>query len=100
MKINNLTIPPVLVRAIEKEASRQSGSRELKNERDAYDNRLAIPDIVDFTHIVCFGTSGDGAPFCLDYRQDSSKPSVLWWDDIYWRRIAPDVDSFLELFAS
>src|SRR6266404_6309828 len=27
-----------------------------------------IPDIVDFSGILCFGNAGDGAPFCLDYR--------------------------------
>ena len=27
----------------------------------------AIPDIIDFSQILCFGHSGDGAPFCLDY---------------------------------
>jgi len=57
-----------------------------------------IPDILDFSKIVCFGTSGDGAPFCFDYRDNSEEPSVIWWDDVYWRRIAPDFDSFLALF--
>ena len=54
----------------------------------------AIPDIVDFSRILKFGLSGDGAPFCFDYR-DSDKPSVIWWDDVYWRRVSPD---FVDLF--
>lgn len=57
-----------------------------------------IPDIVDFSKIVCFGISGDGAPFCFDFRDNESNPSVIWWDDVYWRRVAPDFASFLELF--
>jgi hypothetical protein len=58
----------------------------------------AIPDILDFTEVLCFAMSGDGAPFCLDYRDDDHKPSVIWWDDVYWRRVAPDSDGFLALF--
>lgn len=57
-----------------------------------------IPDIVDFSKIICFGISGDGAPFCFDYRDNLNEPSIIWWDDVYWRRIAPDFDSFLVLF--
>jgi hypothetical protein len=58
----------------------------------------AIPDIHDFSKIVCFAISGDGSPFCFDYRQSAKNPSVIWWDDVYWRRIAPDFRSFLALF--
>ena len=56
-----------------------------------------IPDIVDFSKIVCFGMSGDGAPFCFDYRVNLEKPSVIWWADAYWRRVAPDFDLFVAL---
>ena len=58
----------------------------------------AVPDIVDFSRIICFATSGDGAPFCLDYRESGSIPRVLWWDDCYWRVVSPDFDAFLALF--
>jgi hypothetical protein len=58
----------------------------------------AIPDIVDFTHIICFAISGDGSPFCFDYRESINSPSIIWWDDIYWRKIAPDFDEFQKLF--
>ncbi|MCL1961705.1 MAG: SMI1/KNR4 family protein, partial [Desulfovibrionaceae bacterium] len=57
-----------------------------------------IPDITDFSQIICFGDSGDGAPFCLDYRA-GIPASVIWWDDVYWRKIAPDFRTFLNLFA-
>lgn len=53
-----------------------------------------IPDIIDFSQIVCFGISGDGAPFCFDFRDDLSNPNVIWWDDVYWRRIAPSYKAF------
>ncbi len=36
-----------------------------------------IPDIVDFSEIVCFGMSGDGAPFCFDYRDNLVPPTAL-----------------------
>ena len=45
----------------------------------------AIPDIVDFDGVVCFGISGDGAPFCFDYRGSGAEPRIIWWDDVYWR---------------
>ena len=57
----------------------------------------AIPDIVDFRGVVCFGMSGDGAPFCFDYRGGAAEPRVIWWDDVYWRIVAPDFASFLSL---
>ena len=56
-----------------------------------------IPDIVDFSKIVCFGMSADGAPFCFDFRDNLEQPSVIWWADAYWRRVAPDFDSFVAL---
>ena len=58
-----------------------------------------IPDITDFTEVVCFGISGDGAPFCFDFRVNREQPSVIWWDDVHWRRIAPDFGTFLQLFG-
>ncbi len=58
----------------------------------------AIPDIVDFRGVVCFGMSGDGAPFCFDSRERGTEPRVIWWDDVYWRVVAPDFASFLPLF--
>jgi hypothetical protein len=57
-----------------------------------------IPDITDFTKIICFGMSGDGADFCFDFREDADNPSVIWWADVYWRRVAPDFESFIALF--
>jgi hypothetical protein len=59
----------------------------------------AIPDIVDFAGIVCFGAAGDGAPFCFDYRGGGAEPRVIWWDDVYWRAVAPDFTRFLALFV-
>jgi hypothetical protein len=57
-----------------------------------------IPYILDFRHILTFGISGDGAPFCFDYREHDCEPSIIWWDDAYWRRIALDFTEFLRLF--
>ena len=57
-----------------------------------------IPDITDFSKVVCFGMSGDGAPFCFDFRDSEESPSVIWWADAYWKRIAPDFETFVGLF--
>src|SRR5688572_4429467 len=57
-----------------------------------------VRDITDFSNIVCFGIAGDGAPFCFDFREDRHEPSIIWWDDVYWRRIAPNFEAFLNLF--
>jgi hypothetical protein len=57
-----------------------------------------IPYISDFGRILTFGTSGDGAPFCFDYREHDRIPSIIWWDDAYWRRVAPNFREFLSLF--
>ena len=65
---------------------------------EAKDSPGFIADIVDFSQIVCFGIAGDGAPFCFDYREDLNNPSVIWWDDVYWRQIAPNYESFKTLF--
>ena len=66
-------------------------SNEWKNE-SGY-----IEDITDFTKTVCFATSADDSPFCLDYRY-SDVPSVIWWDDVYWRKISQTIEDFFELF--
>ena len=65
-------------------------------ESDSANEAGYVPDIIDFSRIICFGSSSDGSPFCLDYRE-GDVPSVLWWDDVYWRRIAPEFHSFLGL---
>lgn len=140
MQIDGLKLPTSFVEAIGKGTLRREiGSWSLREEIDAYGNRLEselskiyetedaiiletnnlpkyfaadgyyeepskwqnepsfIPDIVDFSKIVCFGMSGDGAPFCFDYRDNLKKPSVIWWADAYWRGVAPDFDSFVGL---
>ena len=57
-----------------------------------------IPYITDFSDLIEFATAGDGSSFCLDYRDSSGEPSIIWWDDVYWRRIAPTFDDFISLF--
>lgn len=58
----------------------------------------AIPDILDFSKVICFAASTDDSPFCFDYRDSELKPSIIWWDDVYWRKVAPDFESFIVLF--
>ena len=57
-----------------------------------------IPYFWDFSKIVCFAIAGDGAPFCFDYRENHKEPSVIWWADAYWQRVAPNYTSFIQLF--
>ncbi len=57
-----------------------------------------IPYIDDFSEVICFGVAGDGAPFCFDFRADQVSPGVIWWEDAFWRRVAPDWASFAALF--
>jgi hypothetical protein len=62
----------------------------------------AIPDIVDFSRILCFGSSPEGEPFCFDFRDDAEHPGVICWDGdaLSWRRIAPDAEAFLRIYES
>ncbi|MEH6446597.1 MAG: SMI1/KNR4 family protein [Oceanospirillaceae bacterium] len=60
----------------------------------------SIPDIIDFSKVVCFGFSGDGSPFCFDFRDSSNEPSIIWRDDIYWRKLSPNLNSFLLLLET
>ena len=141
MEINGLKLPSSFVEILrERTLRRQIGTWWLREEVDAYGNKLEsdlsevyetedaliretgdlpkhfapeyfaessewqnepgfIPDIIDFSKIVCFGMSGDGAPFCFDYRDNLEKPSIIWWADAYWRRVAPDFDSFVALLS-
>ncbi len=57
-----------------------------------------IEDIIDFKDIVNFAISGDGAPFCFDYRLSKVNPEMIWWDDVYWRKISNSYDKFISLF--
>ena len=57
-----------------------------------------IPYITDFSRIICFGVGSEDNPFCFDYRANAQTPEVIWWEDAFWRRIAPDWVSFAALF--
>lgn len=52
----------------------------------------------DFSKVVCFAMAGDGAPFCFDFRDNEEEPSVIWWADDHWQRIAPNYETFMGLF--
>jgi hypothetical protein len=57
-----------------------------------------IPYITDFSRIVCFGRTSSGERYCFDYRDNPNIPSIIHWDDGYWRRIAPDFDALISLY--
>lgn len=57
-----------------------------------------VPFITDFSEIVRMGGNAEGDACCLDYRNDRNKPSVIFWEDCYWRRVAPDFNAFMRLF--
>ena len=57
-----------------------------------------IPYINDFSEIVCFGQGHEGNPYCFDFRENPDRPSISYWDDVYWRRVAPDFETLLALY--
>lgn len=59
-----------------------------------------IPDVKDYSKIVWFGKTGSGEPFCLDYRESLQQPKVIFRQDGYWRRAAPDFDTFWALLET
>lgn len=70
---------------------------------DEYDETLGaargeIPYIWDFSQLICFAKAADDAPFCFDFRENADDPSVIWWADEHWQRVAPNYESFLSLF--
>ena len=141
MRVNGLKIPDSFVAEMSKKTlNRPVGCWELKEEVDAFGNKLAtdlgevwlteeqliketkelpngfeadgfygekseysnepgfIEDILDFSDIVAFAISADGAPFCFDYRNNKENPEIIWWDDVYWRKISNSYDDFIALF--
>jgi hypothetical protein len=57
-----------------------------------------VPLIEDFSKIVWFGRDPAGKPFCFDYRDNPEEPSVIHRGDAYWRRLAPDFDTLIDLY--
>ena len=73
------------------------GEVEQRNVEDAGEPGF-IPFITDFSRIVQFGRNGEGDPCCFDFRENSQEPSVIFFDEYYWRRIAPDFKAFIGLY--
>jgi hypothetical protein len=57
-----------------------------------------IPLITDFSRIVQFGEDGESAAYCFDYRDNPDEPSIIHWNDGYWRRFAPNFDTLISWF--
>jgi hypothetical protein len=57
-----------------------------------------IPYIEEFSKIVALASVDTGDIFVLDYRENPQNPSVLFWHDIVWRRVAPTFDAFIDLY--
>lgn len=56
-----------------------------------------VPYPTDFPQILAFGGTGANEGLYLDYRDDPQNPSVLCWDGVYWRRVAPSFEAFFSL---
>jgi hypothetical protein len=65
---------------------------------DAEGDPGGIPYITDFSRIVCFDLGKVDYPFCLDFRDNLQEPSVIFLDDSYWRRVAPNFKEFMRLY--
>lgn len=60
-----------------------------------------IPWITDFSRIIQFAKNSTGEAYCFDFRDDPQRPSVIYLNEWYWWRVAPDFDTFesiLELY--
>jgi hypothetical protein len=57
-----------------------------------------IEDFTGVSHFVRFGSNAVGGVFCFDFGGDPKEPSVVTWDT-YWRRVAPNFETFIELFV-
>jgi hypothetical protein len=57
-----------------------------------------LPFISDFSRIVYFCDNGMAEALCFDYRQNPDEPSVIHWDEAYWRRFAPNFGYFISMF--
>jgi hypothetical protein len=65
----------------------------------AYANQPGfIADFTGVANFVWFGRASDGSPYCFDFGTDPKEPSVVHWDG-YWRRVAPNFESFIALFV-
>jgi hypothetical protein len=58
-----------------------------------------IPYLFDFSEVVWFGDGHEDSPFCFDFRDDPQEPSIIYWDDVYWRRVAPNFMAFIDLYT-
>jgi hypothetical protein len=57
-----------------------------------------IPFFHDFSKIVQFGDDGGSMVYCFDFRENPEEPSVISWEDAYWRRVARNFDQFVGLW--
>jgi hypothetical protein len=58
-----------------------------------------IAEFTGVANFVWFGSSTTGEVFAFDFGSDPKEPSVVYWDDNgYWRRVAPNFESFIALF--
>jgi len=73
---------------------------ELNNSYDISHYLNVIPYIADFQKIIPFAFSFDGMWFCFDFRCNDQDPSVIWWDDDHWVRVAHNTNDFINLFVT
>jgi SMI1/KNR4 family protein SUKH-1 len=57
-----------------------------------------IPYLCDFSKVVWFGDGHEDSPFCFDFRDSLQEPSVIYWNDAWWRRVAPSFERFVALY--
>lgn len=57
----------------------------------------SIPYIRDFARIIQFGENAAGDAFCFDLRENPTNPSVIYYNDFFWQRVAPNFESFAAL---
>jgi hypothetical protein len=85
------------------EPERMQGFTERLSEGYLHENRFQNPgDIEDFTGVanfVEFARATDGDFYVFDFGRDLKEPSVVYWADGHWRRVAPNFDALMALFV-
>jgi SMI1-KNR4 cell-wall len=55
-------------------------------------------DFTGVANFVSFASATDGMVYCFDFGTDPKEPSVVYWEEGYWRRVAPNFETFMALF--
>jgi hypothetical protein len=64
-----------------------------------FHDRGLIEDFTGVANFVRFAHATDGDFYMFDFGKDPKEPSVVYFEGGYWRRAAPDFQTFMTLFV-